>query len=294
MTDPATAQQERRARYVTKALMEVSNPATRAAIADECIAVADAEQADLKAEVTHAWRHVSEAEGERDEARAEVGNLTHDLAVARGSFARLAAEWEKYRAESQEFVARADITAANLNAARATIAHVKELADEWAIVPNDGGTHWTGCHLVHADCFVLAIRALLAGRPVGCGDRECDECNPAAWELSFLRAKSHLQNGFGLWLASPGYYWVSVAHDPPAQRTITDPDDGGERMCARTYKEHHPAHAWTRADGWAFWCNGVHIPGLSPPTWLSTPMDDALPAIKARLEAAMRRQGAYE
>lgn len=45
--------------------------------------------------------------------------------------------------------------------ARATIERVRALAYEWAPFKDDGHTHWVGCHLVHPDCFVLAIRAAL-------------------------------------------------------------------------------------------------------------------------------------
>jgi len=46
-----------------------------------------------------------------------------------------------------------------------TIAFVTALAYAWAPFKDDGGTHWAGCHLVHADCFVYAIRAAMEGTP---------------------------------------------------------------------------------------------------------------------------------
>jgi hypothetical protein len=51
--------------------------------------------------------------------------------------------------------------AAERDDARATVERVKALAYAWAPFKDDGHPHWTGCHLVHADCFIHALRAAL-------------------------------------------------------------------------------------------------------------------------------------
>jgi len=42
-----------------------------------------------------------------------------------------------------------------------TIERVKAIVYTWKISSPRIGTHWEGCHKIHSDCMVLAIRAAL-------------------------------------------------------------------------------------------------------------------------------------
>jgi len=55
-----------------------------------------------------------------------------------------------YAELTEAFLARGD-----------TIERAKALANTWNISTPRIGTHWDGCHRVHTDCLVLAIRAVL-------------------------------------------------------------------------------------------------------------------------------------
>ena len=44
--------------------------------------------------------------------------------------------------------------------AEAALARVAALVDCWPAMKKDG-SHWDGCHLVHADCFVVAVHVAM-------------------------------------------------------------------------------------------------------------------------------------
>jgi len=44
------------------------------------------------------------------------------------------------------------------NNTKAALARVTALVYEWRISEPRIGTHWNGCHKIHTDCLVLAIR----------------------------------------------------------------------------------------------------------------------------------------
>jgi hypothetical protein len=92
------------------------------------------------------------------ETTAETEDLWARLKSSRATIERLTTEHKAAGIHAQES------TDARY-AAEATIERVKALAYAWAPFKDDPGkTHWAGCHLVHADCFIYAIRAALEAR----------------------------------------------------------------------------------------------------------------------------------
>ena len=94
-----------------------------------------AENAALTAEVGHARRHVYEAVGERDAARAEIERLTYDRNHPYGELAidpRPDPDTEGRGRIYQRLHAGTDTDERTLADRDATIARVKAVADSWA------------------------------------------------------------------------------------------------------------------------------------------------------------------
>jgi tryptophan 2,3-dioxygenase len=120
---------------------------------------------------TEALKAIEGYATERDEALAEVDRYRSESHARVKVKIRLQAERDEARATIERLTTEhkaagihAQVSTDARYAAEATTERIKALAYAWAPFKDDGHPHWVGCHLVHADCFVMAIRAVLEGK----------------------------------------------------------------------------------------------------------------------------------